>query len=112
MGKLRVCMRFLGEEMRDKFLTEAMGECWHELSCRPSNNYCLKCEKSNYVDGCVNNNFSTWQSFGKLWEWAKGQEWLDDFLRSKPHRAWLIPIAWVHPDNFANALYEFLKERE
>lgn len=103
---------------RDKFLTEAMGECWHSWSY--SDRRCLKCNLSytiihvgfhiapkdgGYID------FSTWEGFGKLWAWAIGQKWWDNFrwdiAKSPPH--W-IPQKIINPDNFANAIYGFLKE--
>ena len=79
---------------RDKFLTESMGECWHEFS----------------------NNFSTWEGFGKLWEWAVKQEWFSDFLKHA-EKIMKMPITgwieyFVQPDRFADALYKFLKEKK
>ena len=51
---------------RDKFLTEAMGECWHDYvktcGCCPAT--CAKCgADEGYTE---NNDFSTWHDFGKL----------------------------------------------
>jgi len=107
---------------RDKFLTEAMGECWHGIS-----DYSEK-----------EQNYSTWQGFGKIWEWAKVQEWWGDFIyykqsmftvskgeilggtASNPVYEHVINvdskflakiIDLINPDTFADALYEFLKER-
>ena len=86
---------------RDKFLTEAMGECWHQRQRHGTYLY----YKNNYI--------STWQGFGKLWEWAEDQKWWDEFvdkdLVSRGHKPWLFPLGWINPNNFANALYEFLK---
>ena len=50
-------------------------------------------------------DFSTWEGFGKLWEWAIEQEWWYEF--------W-IEQEWSKPNlkNFANAIYKFLKEKE
>lgn len=87
---------------RDKFLTEVMG-----LLC--------KCGES----GCDGNiqQFSTWENFGKLWEWSQKQKWFPELIRqtcyyemcrnefSKGHKS------IVNPDYFANAVYAYLKEK-
>lgn len=95
---------------RDKFLTEAMGECWHEsttysgtVGC--ASIWCPKCKKlfnkTNFID------FSIWKGFGKLWEWAQGQEWWSifwDLIARQPN-----PAEWfIHPDRFADAVHKFL----
>lgn len=80
---------------RDKFLTEAMVERW-------------------------NNDFSTWQSFGKLWEWAQEQEWwvtfTDDYYGPRrPDRnvSLFFDVNYIiHPNNFANAVYDYLKSKD
>lgn len=103
---------------RDKFLTEVMGECWHEPLPYDFDTYkgydeCKIChQRIKY-----NNNFSTWEGFGKLWEWAQKQEWFPELIRqtcyyemcrnefSKGHKS------IVNPDYFANAVYAYLKEK-
>ena len=78
--------------------------------------YCDCGAVRTYHDACNHvtkqNNFSTWEGFGKLWEWAQKQKWWDDF--------WWSPngigdgtqedIYFVHPDRFADAVYEYLQE--
>lgn len=116
--------------MRDKFLTEAMGECWHEWdggNTKPYHDgakiYFCKCGECVVYDEFysftkdvnkhfkIANNFSTWDGFGKLWEWCHKQEWwqasygagmLSDDLES-------LTASFVHPDRFAYAVYEYLK---
>lgn len=114
--------------MRDKFLTEAMGECWHEPY--PETGYtCKKCDESGYLNRLhceeLRLDLSTWQGFGKLWEWAQQQEWWDKFLFEQ-ESSYLsdslgypetYAMRWmgenlVNPDRFADAVYEYLKERE
>jgi hypothetical protein len=107
---------------RDKFLTEAMGGCWHDF--REHDEYvpgmgtylvdrCTKCKL--LLRDFQPINFSTWEGFGKLWEWAQKQDWwesfVDDDMYQRGHRNWLFPVAWIHPDRFADALYKFLKAR-
>ncbi len=121
-------------EKQNKFLTEAMGECWHDWT----NKYfrCAHCDthmgevtgqyKSNLSDAkFANNDFSTWPGFGKLWEWVKQRWWFDSFILSlqPTHRESEIKenlqegvrimqiMEFVHPDRFASAVYEFLKEK-
>jgi len=107
---------------RDKFLTEAMGECWHYHEDKPSSfsRECRKCGKTFYGGG--SQDFSTWESFGKLWTWAIDQEWWLEFLiymRTGEHptqvcihpdTALLYPCL-IHPDKFATAVYEYLKSQ-
>jgi hypothetical protein len=68
-----------------KVLVEEMGECWHEKGqivdfihtdmswCR----ICPICNKEIWWQeiGTVNPDPSSWEFFGKAWEWAKKQEW-------------------------------------
>lgn len=90
---------------RDKFLTEAMEE-----------------EFSQYTHEIYKeNNLSTWEGFGKLWEWAQKQEWWKEFcfspigdgyhcyIVSKGLDKFAIGCAYIHPDRFADAVYQFLK---
>lgn len=90
---------------RDKFLTEVMGITY--------------LEKHRLVD--LGNNLlcttDSWAFFGALWEWATKQEWWPTFFcylfKTKPYDA-VIEVfgCFVNPNHFANALYEFLKEKE
>ena len=104
---------------RDKFLTEAMGECWHEWKWIPGDGRsCKNCDIDLYgrdnptysqiVETPENPDFSTWVGFGKLWEWAIDQEWFHLFLMVDNKSG---PVDVIHPDRFATAVYEYLKER-
>lgn len=118
--------------MRDKFLTEAMGECWHEWVNQRSHEAvaCTKCDGLWGTDRTP--DFSSWQGFGKLWEWAQGQEWWCDcycgllYSETNPEPEnpikFEVPDEWVmnmlihqhliHPDHFADAIYSFLTNKE
>ena len=65
-----------------RLLTEAMGECWHDgiaYIYYNFNKYYTKCHKCCKTD--VNNRtFTTPDDFFALWNWAKGQEWWDEFI--------------------------------
>lgn len=111
-------------EERDKFLTEAMGKCWHEWYW-DSKERINKCQKCNIVYwdwaksfGRPNYEFSTWKDFGILWEWASKQYWWKKFVswdyekrwdadRREKDNWWYLDL--INPDFFANALYEFMK---
>jgi len=112
------------KEERDRFLTEAQGECWHEWNdkriCK-----CLKCkalwgEVASEMAGihCYESltpEFSEWDGFGVLWGWAKKQEWWgDEFQKCSSDME--NPITYIYenlinPDYFADAVYKFLRER-
>ncbi len=120
---------------RNKFLTEVMGGCWHEeyrymydIADSPKKkalqgefsetmwdivNNQLACEKCLSFWGCGNSNvdFSTWEGFGKLWEWAKQQSWWVDFNVYLALQDDSI-VHYIHPDKFADAVYEYLKEKQ
>lgn len=82
---------------RDKFLAEAMGECWYSPESRMSQTWGYK------------HNFSTWEGFGKLIEWCQQQEWHHEFISTLESEQHTYNHKWLKPEIFANALYEFLK---
>lgn len=66
----------MNEEM-DRFLTEAMGECWHEyemdkpvLTCKGGGFVCRKC--GELIVG--NSDFSSREDFSRLWSWVVSHE--------------------------------------
>ena len=94
---------------RETFLCEAMGICWHE-------NFpvCDKCGEEYDVVDFHNSlpDFSTWEGFGKLFEWATQQDWfsvfLDNFFFIDATNGLTALIHHIHPDRFADAVYEFI----
>ncbi len=110
----------INEEI-NKYLTEAMGECWHEWIGTDGDatwHRCIKCylEKHFYEHESPPPpvDFFTWEGFGKLWEWASKREWWTAFCVSKymmcnPFQVRLNKL--IHPTNFANVIYKFLQER-
>ena len=117
--------------MRDKFLTEALGECWHTNSAdwefrAPWPYRCLCGYGTDYKveldQHCCDSqpDFSTWEGFGKLWEWAQKQDWWCEFFVyhvQNPKRDTEDETAlhtWtknINPTRFANVVYEFLQRR-
>lgn len=55
-------------------------------------------------------NFSTWEGFGKLWEWAKEKEWWSTFLVVECGVEENISDDLINPPHFARVLYKFLKK--
>ena len=57
---------------RDKFLTEAVGECWHEWSDIGDTppRFCKVCEK--FEPHTYSWDFSSWDGFGKLLKYMRG----------------------------------------
>lgn len=109
----------MSNEEINKYLTEAMGECWHEWQAisKPVHGYrycCTKCEKM--VDKKLQNltNGNLWIAFGITWGWATKQEWWGKFTSTFTidgiQTPW-IPKGIINPTNFTKAIYEFLKER-
>lgn len=106
----------------NKYLTEAMGECWHEVSQKHiyygGCGRCIHCKKIVSVKyqshECVRVDFTTWTGFGKLWEWATKQDWWPDFAQDhcwyNPNYYVFIKCGLINPTTFAKAIYEFRKE--
>ena len=65
-----------------KLLTKKMGELWHkEIS---DTDFPFECECGD--PGCCNRSnrsFTTPDDYFALWNWAKGQEWWINFIRTK-----------------------------
>lgn len=107
---------------RDKFLTEAMGECWHKFICIGANgqhnvarcNLCGTTKLSEFGNGPKQDNtFSTWEGFGKLWEWVSRQENMMCGLASRYNGEQAkIKLIYISPDTFADAVYNYLKEQQ
>ena len=107
---------------RNKFLTEVVGECWHEPKIEGVRANSFVCGKCNTIHCCgiENPNYSTWEGFGKLWEWSIYQDWFEDFakyhgqvnhiLMDEPSDI-LIHIGKINPNKFADAIYNSLKSR-
>jgi hypothetical protein len=89
------------EQKRNKFLTEAMGVCWHGDNCKHH-------DPRDLIRLCPF-DFSTWKSFGELWEWAQKQDWFDSFLYEVrvTHESDALDTDLIHPNRFADAVYEF-----
>lgn len=81
--------------------------------------------RDNYLSNIFYNqeiNFDTWEGFGKLWKWAQEQSWFFKFCfqLTKKHKSkqrmtgmtGMIHSGWIKPSTFANAIYEYLKEKD
>lgn len=101
---------------RDKFLTEAMGECWHNDFPECQNDSYTKCKKCGVygpypIESFV--DYSTWEGFGKLIDWCKSEDdWFCDFLEMQGGSIFMINVMHIEPDYFANSVYEYLKENK
>ena len=97
--------------MRDNRLTEAMGDHWYDGKkvYRPSDG------KEFTGPHERNRDFSTWQDFGYLWEWACEQVWwppfIDSFYWIEASSGMEAILHHIHPDRFANAVDEYLQGR-
>jgi len=99
-------------EKRDRFLTRAMGGCWHETG-EPvkifglKGNICTRC----HMFFSVRNDFSTLEDFIKLFEWAKNQPDLAEFMaRFKPGDFLNEKKGPGMRKKFADGLYEILSD--
>lgn len=73
-------------EEDSKFLAKQMGLCWHEWEfissyalCADESDYkCKICGKFKSTDNRP--DFTTWEGFGKVWEWARDKDWWIEFV--------------------------------
>ena len=87
-----------------KFLTESIGGCNQDEGLYRDSGYlcCRKCKE--LVRNCSGGiDFSTWDGFGKLWDWVAQQDWWEDFKKGKDHA-----IFWS-PELFTEAVYDHLQ---
>lgn len=95
---------------RDKFLTEAMSEYKHEWDKDYYLAWRLVCDMYCIP---ISYNFSTWEGFGKLWEWAQKQEWWSGFgyvYGQAGVSGNILNEQWISPNRFADAVYKYLVE--
>jgi len=113
---------------RDQYLTvEVLGGCWHEPKDSIESIGWLKVGGAVWCKHChepmpwlnkpmksKQNNFSTWEGFGKLWGFCQKQEWAPELHR----KIWsgycgmkrlTLTNELTNPDRFADAVYEFHK---
>ena len=111
---------------RDGFLSEKMGICYHS-NASPFGK-CPDCGAKAGNDPLTRDriDFSTWEGFGELWVWFQFQLWAIDFLKERtlicgldtdnPFRKGIIAklglFGLIHPDRFADELYDYLKEKD
>ncbi|HOJ43237.1 MAG TPA: hypothetical protein PK800_03880, partial [Syntrophorhabdaceae bacterium] len=70
-------------EERDRFLTELMGQCWHDYDLdKPINTYSLEAYICKKCKGFIlgNNDFSQEEDFMRLYNWAKTQKSLKEII--------------------------------
>lgn len=115
----------MDDEARDKFLSKLIGEepfvciwCGTSANQRRLPVACSAPDGDGHLFKVANINFSTWEGFGKLWEWAQKQKWWPLFIAAqhkrtphKMHEEW-VWLNFIHPDAFANAIWKFLKENQ
>ena len=101
----------------DKFLTEIMGERWFEHKSIYGIEHSASGDKFMYQT-VTPNDFSTWDGFGKLFEWAIKQSWWKDFEYDYSQTFYVInscvehrkfSLSLINPNNFSNSIYEYLK---
>lgn len=99
---------------RDRVLTEAMGECWHDydleqpvFTCKGGGFVCRKCK-----DLLVSNNcFTTDEDFRKLWTWAGRQPHLATvFERYASKNNGSPPVGAEAREQFADALFALCRD--
>jgi hypothetical protein len=112
------------KEEINKYLTEELfGECWHEKGKVAGDGvlttFSIQCKHCNKEMVTLNNNdFFTWEGFGKLWEKVQTQKWIYTFVYHKmPFTKEIMAVSGpsmivydINPERFATAVYEFLKE--
>lgn len=102
-------------EERDRFLTELMGQCWHDYDVdKPINTYSLEafiCKKcKGFILG--NNDFSQEEDFAKLYKWSREQEKLKTILDSFNENDLYDRVKGTfYRERFADSIYDFFKQK-
>ena len=101
-------------EQRDRFLTEAMGMCWHDFDPDEHiNTYSLEAYVCRKCKGFIlgNNDFSVEEDFSRLLAWVKGQERFQGLV-ARFNESDFTDIAKGPSarDSFADELYILLKQ--
>ena len=101
-------------EERDRFLTEAMGMCWHDFDPDDHiNTYSLEAYICKKCKGFIlgNNDFSVEEDFSRLLDWVNGQKRFQKLLArfSEPDFK-DAGKGQSARDKFADELYLFLKQ--
>lgn len=97
----------MNEEI-NKYLTKTMGECYHAFKLIDFEYKC-QCGIDSAHPTVTNNNFFTWQGFGKLFTWSKEQGWWIDFILYHPHIVGVHAFCKIlEPGVFARSIYAFL----
>ena len=121
-------------EERDKYLTEAFSECYSHILIEVDNVIsCYKCGLEfgyGTLDDSIYEwysdtppyDFSTWEHFGVLFRWCQRQDWwhseftmwleYEEIDGHKHCAGSFIQESMVDPNRFADAVYDFLKERK
>jgi len=101
-------------EERDKFLTELMGQCWHDYDMdKPINTYSLEAYICKKCKGFIlgNNDFSQEEDFIKLYNWAKTQNTLkkiiDEYEEQNFHDQ---ENGKFYREKFADSVYGIFKQ--
>ena len=113
-------------EELNKFLTEWMGDCYHEFKNCMANQggdgfICDICEESfkgtsvALIEIQTRNDFLTWEGFGLLWGWANEQDWWDDFWidngKCDDKFEMFINETLIDPEEFAKAVVQYLEKK-
>ncbi|MCX7965040.1 MAG: hypothetical protein N2596_00245 [Syntrophorhabdaceae bacterium] len=103
-------------EERDRFLTELMGQCWHDYDTdKPINTYSLEAYICKKCKGFIlgNNDFSQEEDFIRLYNWAKGQEKLKQILKDFSEQDLFDREKGAHfREKFASNIYAFFNEKK
>lgn len=100
-------------ESRDKFLTEWMGQCWHEYRTildNSFNGYHNECEKCGHDSGEFKYypSYDDWTGFGILLQAVKKDEDIDKFcIQTWGVHIRGLPFDMIDPDTFATKLATF-----
>ncbi|HOJ71969.1 MAG TPA: hypothetical protein PK864_08585 [Syntrophorhabdaceae bacterium] len=104
------------KEERDRFITEYMGQCWHDYDIdKPINTYSLEAYICKKCKGFIlgNNDFTTEEDFQRLWIWAKEQKNMADIVAKFDEASFKGSEAGINNrDMFADAVYTRLKDRK
>jgi len=104
------------QDLKDKFIAEAMGLCYHEWITPPTNSLapyrCTKCGLKVPDIRVVNTDFSTWDGLGKLWNFVEQSKWKRIFLSWFTTNFQEDITYLINPEHLQDAVILFLTEEK
>lgn len=91
----------------DQIIHEARGLCWHKATFQMTN--CIKCGENVDFQKSLNPDYSKWEYYGPMLEWAMNQEWWERYITILSFKSdWKMLDVILNPTRGRDAIAEFV----